>query len=262
MVKTIDSLARGLHVLEIIREHSPVSLALLHQETGISKATLLRILKTLQEAGWIYRALGDSCYRLSFSVREQTPENDASTQLAELAAPIIQELQRQVRWTIDVAVRDGLAMKIVESTRLQSDFILNRFILGHRAPFLFSGNGKAYLAFCPAEERRCIIASLKAAGGKEGRLACDSVWVQQMLEDTHRQGYGVREASYFGVCTTEGEQVEAIAVPVFHRDQVQATIALSWSKGAISKEECSRFYYPLLKEAAHHLSERLEQRNQ
>jgi len=259
MVKSIEALARGLLVVEAIREHSPASLALLHQQTGISKATLLRILKTLQEAGWIYRALGDSCYRLSFSVRQQLPENDASAQLAELAAPIIQELQRRVRWTIDVAMRDGLAMKIVESTRLQSDFILNRFILGHRAPFLFSGNGRAYLAFCSDDERRSIIAGLKALGGKEGRLACDSVWLQQLLNETGRQGYGVREPSYFGVCTTEGEQVEAIAVPVFQQGKVQATLALSWSQGALNRQEYEQYYYPLLREAADRLGEKLDE---
>lgn len=73
MVKSIESLARGLQVVDAIRQHAPASLATLHQSTGISKATLLRILKTLQEAGWVYRALGDATYRLSFSLNRQVP---------------------------------------------------------------------------------------------------------------------------------------------------------------------------------------------
>ncbi len=257
MVKSIESLARGLQVVEAIRQHSPASLALLHRHTGISKATLLRILKTLQEAGWVYRALGDSCYRLSFTVSRQMPGNDPGEQLAELAAPIIQELQSRLRWPVDIAMRDGLAMKIVETTRLHSVFILNRQVMGYRPPFLMSGNGRAYLAFCPEEERRSIIAALKAAGGKEGRLACDSVWLQQLLDDTRRQGYGVRESSYFGVGTTEGEQIEAIAVPVLHGGSVTATLALSWPQGALSQTEVDQHYYPLLRSAADRLAEQL-----
>ncbi|MBR9829926.1 MAG: helix-turn-helix domain-containing protein [Oceanospirillales bacterium] len=259
MVKSIESLARGLHVVEAIRLHAPASLALLHQHTGFSKATLLRILKTLQEAGWVYRALGDSRYRLSFTASRKMPENDPGEQLAELAAPIIQELQSRLRWPVDIAMRDELAMKIVETTRLHSVFILNRQVMGYRPPFLFSGNGRAYLAFCPEEERRSIIAGLKAGKGKEGRLACDSVWLQQLLDVTRHQGYGVRESSYFGVGTTEGEQVEAIAVPVFQGESVRATLALSWPQGAISQPELHQHYYPLLRAAADRLAEQLHQ---
>lgn len=258
MVKSIESLARGLQVVEAVRQHSPASLAQLHRQTHISKATLLRILKTLQEAGWVYRALGDSCYRLSFTVSRQMPGNDPSDQLAELAAPIIQELQSRLLWPVDIAMRDGLAMKIVETTRLHSVFILNRQVMGYRPPFLMSGNGRAYLAFCPDEERRSIINGLKSAGDKEGRLACDTVWLQQLLDETRRQGYGVRESSYFGVGTTEGEQVEAIAVPVVHENTVKATLALSWPQGAISKPEINQHYYPLLHSAAERLAEQLK----
>ncbi len=258
MVKTIESLSRGLLVVEAIRELSPVSLADLHQHTGISKATLLRVLKTLQEAGWVYRALGDSCYRLSFTLNRQMPENDPGEQLAELAAPIIQELQSELRWPVDIAVRDGLAMKIVESTRLHSVFILNRQVLGYRPPFLMSGNGRAYLAFCPEDERRSIISELKAMRTKEGRLACDSVWLSQLLDVTRKQGYGERESSFFGVGTTEGEQVDAIAVPVFFQSAVRATLALSWPQGTLSKEDIRQHYYPLLRSAAEKLTHRLE----
>jgi IclR family mhp operon transcriptional activator len=148
-------------------------------------------------------------------------------------------------------------MKIIESTRLHSVFILNRKILGFRPPFLFSGNGRAYLAFCPEEERHSIIAELKAKGGKEGRLACDSVWLQKLLKETLRQGYGVRESSYFGIGTSEGKQVAAIAVPVFNQEKVQATLAVSWPQGAISGQELDEYYYPLLRSAADRLSEKL-----
>ncbi|WP_432694998.1 IclR family transcriptional regulator domain-containing protein [Marinobacterium sp. YM272] len=258
MGKSIESLARGLQVIEAIRQHSPASLAVLHKQTGINKATLLRILKTLQEAGWVFRAVGDSCYRLSFTLNRKVTDSCPEGQLAELAAPIIQEFQGRLRWPVDIAMRDGLTMKIVESTRVQSVFILNRQVMGLRLPFLFSGIGRAYLAFCPDEERRSIIAELRSMKGKEGRLANDTLWLQKLLDQTRRQGYGVRESSYFGVGTTEGEQVEAMAVPVFHGERVAATVTMSWPKGAIAQSELSRDYYPLLRSVADRLSEQLQ----
>lgn len=259
MVKSIESLARGLQVVDTIRRHAPASLSTLHQQTGLSKATLLRILKTLQEAGWVYRALGDSSYRLSFSLSRQIPDNSPDERLAEVAAPIILELQSRLRWPVDITMRDGLAMKIVETTRLHSVFILNRRVMGYRPPFLMSANGRAYLAFCPETERQEIISGLRAGNTREARLARDSVWLARLLDDTRRQGYGVREPAFFGIATTEGGQVEAIAVPVFHQERIQATLALSWPQGAIDPSDVSTHYYPLLRQAADRLTQQLDQ---
>jgi hypothetical protein len=54
-VKSIDALRRGLEVLHAVAQSSAVTLSELHRQTGIAKATLSRILKTLREAGWIER---------------------------------------------------------------------------------------------------------------------------------------------------------------------------------------------------------------
>ena len=47
-VKMIDALARGLAVLDEVRATQGASLHELHVRTGFAKATLLRILATLQ----------------------------------------------------------------------------------------------------------------------------------------------------------------------------------------------------------------------
>ena len=54
-VKSITALRRGLDVFWSIQQSSAATLADLHRQTSLSKATLLRILRTLQEAGWIAR---------------------------------------------------------------------------------------------------------------------------------------------------------------------------------------------------------------
>jgi len=54
-VKSIDALRRGLEVMLAIQRSSAATLSELSRQTGLSKATLLRILKTLQQAGWVER---------------------------------------------------------------------------------------------------------------------------------------------------------------------------------------------------------------
>jgi len=261
-VKSIDAVSRAMQVLDVLRDNPTVSLAKLHQETEISKATLLRILKTLQESGWVFRSLNDASYRLSFNIgnlgQQHTDVNPLET-LGELAAPIIQQIESKLRWPSDVAVRDGLSMLVVESTRSQAGFVLNRDVMGIRPHFLFSGIGRAYLAFCPEEERREIIAALKAGSSKEAKLARDQVWLKNMLDQTRAQGFGVREPAFYGVRTPAGAQIEAIAVPVFSRDneasKVVATLSVAWPKGNVGWDIVTDTFYPCLRKAADQLAD-------
>ena len=255
MVKSIEALARGIQVLDKLRDKSPMTLANLHHETGISKATLLRILKTLQEAGWVYRSLGDSQYRLSYSLQHVKEIQKPSVALAELASPIIKDLQRDLQWPSDIAVRDNLTMRVVESSRPQATFILNREQIGIKPAMLFSALGRAYLAFCSKAEQDEIIKGIKATGGKEGRLAHDAVWLEQLLKKTKAQGFGEREANYWGVGSTDGRRIEAIAVPIIHQDKVIASLTVAWPEGNVEASKVRSLFLPRLQLAAKQISD-------
>ena len=62
-VKSIQALARGLRVLHALQTSGGMTLADLHRQTLILKASLLRILKTLMEAGTVWRFVGIRCER-------------------------------------------------------------------------------------------------------------------------------------------------------------------------------------------------------
>ena len=81
MTKTINSLERGLAVLRSLEEDTGKSLAELHQATGIPKASLLRILGTLEKSQFAWQAIGDGRYRRSISLatRRRLDERNMST---------------------------------------------------------------------------------------------------------------------------------------------------------------------------------------
>ncbi|MCX7150951.1 MAG: helix-turn-helix domain-containing protein, partial [Proteobacteria bacterium] len=80
-VKSIASLRRGLDVLRAIRNGQGLSLHALHGETSAPKASLLRIVRTLEEAGWIQRRLADGAY---LPLRQPQRPAPASRQRARL----------------------------------------------------------------------------------------------------------------------------------------------------------------------------------
>ena len=104
--ETIRGLARGLRVLEALQS-SPIStLHEIHRATHISKPSLLRILNTLQDAGFVSRRLADGRYRISAFARVGR-KRDRHDRVAEAAAPVLDRLCQNVRWPSDLMVPAG-----------------------------------------------------------------------------------------------------------------------------------------------------------
>lgn len=98
-VKSITALRRGLDVLLAIQQSSAVTLAELHRQTGWPKASLLRILKTLQETGWV----GSATRPKRATCQRRRPGETgrgvaARARLSALSAPARAALQRRVPW--------------------------------------------------------------------------------------------------------------------------------------------------------------------
>lgn len=258
MVKAIDSVTRAMQVLEVLQKSPPLSLSELQRKTGINKATLLRILKTLGMSGWVIRSLSENKYSLSSSVLEDTPPKSQEARLAEAAAPILDELYQELRWPSDIAIRDEDAMKLVETTRNRTTFFLNRLPSGCKPNFLYSGVGRCYLAFCDFAEQQEIINNLKKSSNKEGKLAHDTIWLKQMIEQTRALGYGVRQSSYYNVRTTTGLPLDSIAVPIKNRTgQILGCLSVTWPQGGIAASSLESSVLPHLKRAAQSIVERM-----
>lgn len=52
----VRSVERALAIVDLLGEHQALGLEELHYLTGLPKATASRMLATLQEQGWVYRA--------------------------------------------------------------------------------------------------------------------------------------------------------------------------------------------------------------
>ena len=61
-VKSIRALERGLDVLQALRTGQGAGLKDLHEITGLPKATLLRILRTLIERNLVWQRIADGAY--------------------------------------------------------------------------------------------------------------------------------------------------------------------------------------------------------
>ena len=257
MPKTIRSVTRALSVIEALSNAcGALSLNQLHQITDLDRATLLRILGTLMESGWVYRGLGDQNYRLSYQIYELGMHIRPQNSLAHLATPVMDELQKKLIWPSDLCICNGSHMEIIETTRRQSPLFNSHGFVGYHPNMLQSAAGRAYLAWSHPDDQARILRRLKQGEGTEARLAGDPEWVQTLLQTTRDRGYGVRDPHYKGgPDDCDRYEVCVSAIPLIAMGEVQACINLIWLKAFVSQEQLEHELLPELRQAANQITE-------
>ncbi len=249
----VAALARGLDALRAVQGQPGLTLRALHELVGIDKATLLRYLRTLEDAGFIVRRIADGGY-LPVVATAAAPRWGA---LTGAARPVLEALSREIPWPTDLSVRDGTTMLVLESNRRLASIRVNRDALGFRPHMLWSAVGRAWLAYCGETERDEILALLRASPAPEDRAARDHAWVGRMIAETRARGYGIRDVRHAGLDVGLPHQVSAIAVPVRRRGRILACINLVWILDAAGERAIAERYLEPLGTAAAKIAARL-----
>lgn len=231
-MKRIESLRRGLMVMDLLLDTGPMALADLARQTGIAKASLLRILVTMEEAGHARRGLGDGLWHAS--VRDR-PASGPASRLAQVSGPYLDALCQKVLWPSDVGIYQARHIRVLETSRRVSPFLVNK-VVNYGIHVLPSAMGRAILAWSTEAEQAAMLADLRGSNGPHDALASHPDKVAQLVRETRARGYAVRHPGYF-VHVRREALVAAIAVPVIVRDQVVAAVNLSWVASAQSERD-------------------------
>lgn len=253
-MKPIIALQRGLQVLDILRDCEPATLEEVTRLSQLPKPTVLRILRTLAESRVAYQALSDRRWRVGAQLPTLRSDNP-DARLAEVAGPVLDRLCRQVLWPSDIGVfRDG-AVKVLETSRRRSPFLVNRHVTTHRIHVLPSAMGRTILAWSSEAERRRILAEMAAQGNGPDRLPPppDLDGFLAAIRDT---GYATRQRGYFVIQPREG-QISAIAVPVWLGEGRIAAVNLSWFTSAATEADLAAATLKSLRQAAAEIEETL-----
>jgi IclR family transcriptional regulator, mhp operon transcriptional activator len=253
--ETIRGLERGLQVLHALQANPIASLHEIHLATRISKPSLLRILNTLEHAGYVSRRLVDGHYRISAFVRVGR-KRDRYDRVAEAAAPVLDRLCQKVRWPSDLMVPAGDHMERRETNQPYSPFFVHpwyRDRVGQHVGWLLTGVGRAYLAFCPEQERERILERLRRSEKLDDRLARDPKRLAQIFAEVRERGYATRDPIFRGGHYGQppfDDGLAAIAVPLRDRKRVHASVNILWTRTAFTVEEFAARHLSDLQSAA------------
>ncbi|CUH75893.1 IclR helix-turn-helix domain-containing protein [Tropicibacter naphthalenivorans] len=102
-------------MLTLLQSSGQMTLGDLHRRTGIPKASLLRILKTLRARGMVWQRMADGAYVASYSLAELAGHMDREQALAEVASPILERLSDRIKWPSVLAVPRLTHMEVIET---------------------------------------------------------------------------------------------------------------------------------------------------
>jgi DNA-binding IclR family transcriptional regulator len=198
------SLERGLLLL---RAFAPGAALLgngdLVERTGLPKATVSRLTRTLVNSGYLEHDVLRKAYRLGVPVLSLAQAMRSGSTILQTAAPLMRELAQKLRINVGLAAADGEEMVYLESIRYNQRVSLRNVVSGQRVPMELTSLGRVHLAMLSDDE----FDSMMAAFERRGR----SGWPQLRTQIDE----AVRSVRERGFCVASWQpEVIALAAPL------------------------------------------------
>lgn len=243
--KQVTGLSRGLAVLQALVE-APNGRAVpadLSRLTGIHRTTVRRLLETLCRDGYVYRHESDGSFLLTIKLRRIGESMTDQEWVAGVGAPILRDLSARVVWPCDLAIPDGTAMLIRDSTHHFSPLSFHRGMIGARLPMLRTAMGRAYLAFSRDEVREAVLRLIAEDPDPATRSTGSPLPLAEILRRTRDQGFGLNFREWKPI-----EKTAAIALPIrTQAGDVAACINIIVNTAGVGYEKLKSDFLPPLR---------------
>ncbi|WP_117195611.1 IclR family transcriptional regulator domain-containing protein [Rhizobium terrae] len=242
----IRAVERAMRVLQEMNLQPISTIAHLHARTRLPKPTLVRILHTLEEAGYVENDPRQGGYQVSGLVTSLSSGYHKEPMVVEAGRPWAIAVTRKYKWPTSIALLDHDAVVVRFSTVAESSISPFHKTVNMRLPLFTRGLGLAYLAFTDAEEFNLIVDILRRTEDPENALAHHPEKLKRLVDQVREAGYATRSSF------VEPKNSNTIAVPIFNEEgRVLASLGLTYFTTAFKseKEACER-YVPALKSAA------------
>jgi IclR family mhp operon transcriptional activator len=242
----IRAVERALHVLQELNLQPYTSIAHLHARTGLPKPTLVRILRTLEERGYVENDIRLGGYQVTALVTSLGSGFHKEPMVVESGRPWAIAITRKHQWPVSISLLDRDAVVVRFSTVPDSSVSPFHKTINMRLQMITRAMGLAYLAFTPDDEFRLIVDMLRASDDPEDVLAHHPESLRRIVEKVRADGFAIRSPD------VEPRNSSTIAVPIFNEDgRVVASLGLTYFKSAFAsaRDACER-YVPVLRTAS------------
>jgi IclR family pca regulon transcriptional regulator len=235
------SLARGLRVIESFEGHPDGRTMIeISQSTGLSRASIRRILLTLELLGYVERSR--QVYRLKTQVLRLGFSYLSSSSVVEAARPVLEHITEQLHESSSMTMLDN--GEIVYVARSAASRVLAAGLsVGSRLPAYCTSMGRVLLAALPDEGLDAYLRNLRPRA-YTAKTRTRIPQIKKAILQVRKDGYAIVD-----------EELEAglrsIAVPVSTRgNQIVAAINVGTHISRIDRAALMKRCLPALQEGA------------
>lgn len=238
------ALTRGLQLLEsVAAQPSPMTLADLHESSSLPKSTIVRLLSTLTEAGYLTRVDDRPSYSLGPAVLRIASPYLSTLDISDLVAAPMRALAETTRQTINLGQLEGTEVLHLAVVTPDRPLYFDASV-GTRAPVYCTGLGKALLASLPADE---VAKHLPPPPWQAGHLGGRTLSPEQLddeLDRTRARGYALDDNEF-----AEGLTCVAVRLPT----ERPLALSVSGASGEFTDEKREEFF-GLVRECAEQIA--------
>jgi DNA-binding IclR family transcriptional regulator len=231
-VKILD---KALRILSLFGTGQPEwGVAALAREAQMPKTTVYRILRVLQQHGFLAQDPDTRRFRLGLGILALGRRAYEGIELRRAAQPVMEQIAARSGETVLLQVLDTDRQRVVCIERVQQGAGLRLILeVGAVAPLHAGCSAKALLAFMPQEEIEAVIA--RGLPALTPHTITDPDHLRRELERIRRDDYAVSfEETDLGVA--------GISVPVRdHLDRVIASLSISGPLTRMNQSNINRY---------------------
>ena len=245
----VPGLARGLQLLASFTRESPEQTgAELSRKLDLPRASVFRLLQTLEQLGYVERAGDTTRYKLGIGVLRLGFEYLASMELTEYARPVLDELCSITGLSAHLAVRDGREVVIVAKATGRS-VMFNSIQVGARLPAHATVLGRVLLGGLSMADLSELYPD-QALPAYSAQTPTSLTALKALIDADVQRGYGISQGGYEAGIST-------VAAPVFDENgRVKAVVNVTIAANRIDPPELAALI-PQVLQAAAKLSQRL-----
>lgn len=218
---TVRSVERTLQILELMNRAPVVRVQYLSQETGLPAPTVVRLLETLINAGYVRKLGRQAGYCVTEKVAALGAGHHGLPQVFDVARDAAKELTRRTLWPTALATLDVDALVIRFSTIPLSPLSHYQSTINRRMTLLDYAHGRAYLGFCPKEERAHLVALLQQSAATPAEADAIAQRAEAVVSLTRASGFGERTGNI-------QPETHSIAVPLRLGAKLVGTLGITY----------------------------------
>ncbi|MGB9698984.1 MAG: IclR family transcriptional regulator [Thermodesulfobacteriota bacterium] len=246
---THQSLERGLRILEVLAEkQGPVALHEIAGRSSLARSTAYHLLQALVRLEYVLQDQETRNYFLSPKIFRLTQRTWSKEQLAEIAAPYLDELSRQTGEGSSLAIlRDGTVTIIAKREPEGPVRVVQE--VGAQRPIHCSAVGKCLAAWLSEQQLSNVINQIDFVRHTPKTITSPRVFRQE-LKRIRARGFAFDDEEHI-------PGIRCLATPVWdYSGEVRAALCVVGPKNHLPKRRLKELYRALSKVSAH-LSARL-----